>query len=63
VIRLKVGGKSIAARRFAIAEGRSKVIGVKLHPQGLRLFAESRRPLLWAKLVGRGIKNRTVLLK
>jgi hypothetical protein len=62
VIRLKAGGKSIAARRFAIAEGRSKVIRVKLYPQGLRLLAESRRPL-WAKLVGRGIKNRTVLLK
>lgn len=63
VVRLKVGGKSIAAKRFAIAEGRSKVIRVKLYPQGLRLLAESRRPLLWAKLVGRGIKNRTVLLK
>lgn len=63
VIRLKVGEKSIAARRFAIAEGSSKVIGVKLYPQGLRLLAESRRPLLWAKLVGRGIKNRTVRLK
>jgi hypothetical protein len=63
VIRLKVGGKWIAAKRFTIAEGRSKVIRVKLYPQGLRLLAESRRPLLWAKLVGRGIKNRTVLLK
>jgi hypothetical protein len=63
VIRLKVGEKPIAARRFAIAEGRSKVIGVKLYPQGLRVLAESRHPLLWAKLVGRGIKNRTVLLK
>jgi hypothetical protein len=42
---------------------RSKVIGVKLYPQGFRLLAESRRPLLWAKSVGRGIKTRTVLLK
>lgn len=63
LVRLKVSGKSIAARRFAIAEGRSKLIRVKLYPQGLGLLAESRRSLLRAKLVGRGIKNRTVLLK
>ena len=63
VIWLKVGGKSISARRFAIAEGRSKMIWATLYPQGLRLLAESRRSLRWAKLVGQGIKNRTVLLK
>jgi len=63
LIRLKVGGKSIAAQRFEIAEGRSKAIRVKLNPQGVKLFAKSRHSLRWAKLVGRGIKNRTVRLK
>ncbi|HZK15276.1 MAG TPA: hypothetical protein VFC52_01640 [Solirubrobacterales bacterium] len=62
VIRLKVGRKLIAAKRFGIASGRTRIIRAKLSRRGFKLLTESRRPLR-AKLVGRGIKNRTVLLK
>jgi hypothetical protein len=57
VIRLKAGGKSIAARHFAIAEGRSKVIRVKLYPQGLRLLAESRLPCCGQGWSGEGSRT------
>jgi hypothetical protein len=61
VIKLLVGRKLIGKARISIAAGKAKVIRVKLNRRGKKLLA--RRHRIKAKLKGRGVKHRTVVLK
>lgn len=49
--------------RFSVPAGKSRTVRVKLTSKGKRLLRKARRHRLRAKLKGRGVKKRTVLLK
>jgi Glycine rich protein len=63
VAKLQVGGKLIGKARFSIAAGKAKMVRVKLNGRGKKLLRHARRHRLQAKLRGRGVKPRTVVLK
>lgn len=63
VLRLTLGRTTIGRARFAIAAGGSKLVRVKLDRAGRRRLLRAHGHRLGARLSGRGVRARTVVLR
>jgi len=62
-VKLYFEHELIAKRHFALAAHRSRTLGVKLNRRGRELVHNTHRHRLKLELSGRGVKNRTEVLK